>query len=433
MATTHYIPSNTGWSGSGSNSSAALRFKIDRTYNSVSAQSVMTITLQAKLNASGYMRNYAVQAGSVQIGSGSAVSIVGCNVSLTDYSEWHDVYYNGSVKTWTYTAQHDASGSASVEFKLLAVNLYHADSYIRFASANSATLTLAEPAQQPPTVSAPTASVVDLTGNFPNAYIAGYSKVKVAAAVTKGAGNITAVRLSIPGGTTVNMTYNSSTQKYEGTTAEPIRGNATITVTATDSNGKTGSNAVSVTGVVPYTAPTITIDETGTYRCDSSGVKTDGGTYYRVKATANYYSGLSGNSVQTFTVKIKGSSTETALNSGQQSGAISGMTDAKLRYTIVLTVQDRVSGAVTREYNLNGMMRDLVMKRSSLGTQVGVGTTPTYSSNAPSLIELPSGGIVIIGSIGITDSSTSPGTYLPDTWTAISQSAIPGLYFWLRS
>lgn len=260
------------------------------------------------------------------------------------------------------------------------------------------------------TVGTPTTSVVDLTGNFPSTYIAGHSKVKVAAAVTTGTGStISSVKLSYPGGTTVNMSYNSSTGKYEAVTAAPITRNTVFTVTATNSLGFTGTNTVSVTGVVPYTSPSVAINETGTYRCDSSGVKTSGGTHFRVQATANYFSSLSGNTLVKFSVKIKGNSTETNLTSGVQSAAISGMSNTNQGYTIVFTIQDKVSDAVTREYTLEGALRDFVLTRGTdnNGAHIGVGMTPEVVTGRSS-IELPSGGRLLVNGEDIV---FAPGTY----------------------
>ena len=260
------------------------------------------------------------------------------------------------------------------------------------------------------TVGTPTASVVDLTGNFPSTYIAGYSKVKVAAAVSTGSGaTISTVKLSYPGGTTVNMTYNSSTQKYEATTAAPITGNTTFTVTATNSSGYSASKTVSITGVVPYTTPSVTINEAGTYRCNSGGTKESGGTYFRAQATANWYSSLSGNALLKFTVKIKPSGAETNLTSGVQSSAISGMSNANQSYTIVFTIQDKVSSAVTREYVLEGALRDFVLTRGTdnNGAHLGLGMTPELTTGKSS-IELPQGGRIRINS---HDLFYTPGTY----------------------
>lgn len=260
------------------------------------------------------------------------------------------------------------------------------------------------------TVGTPTASVVDLTGNFPSTYIAGYSKVKVAAAVSTGSGaTISTVKLSYPGGTTVNMTYNSSTQKYEATTAAPITGNTTFTVTATNSSGYSASKTVSITGVVPYTTPSVTINESGTYRCNSGGTKESGGTHFRAQATANWYSSLSGNALLKFTVKIKPSGAETNLTSGVQSSAISGMSNANQSYTIVFTIQDKVSSAVTREYVLEGALRDFVLTRGTdnNGAHLGLGMTPEVTTGKSS-IELPQGGRIRINS---HDLFYTPGTY----------------------
>lgn len=61
-----------------------------------------------------------------------------------------------------------------------------------------------------------------------------------------------------------------------------------------------------------------------------------------------------------------------------------------------------MSEAVTREYVLDGMLRNLVLRRSTDGTYVGVGTTPAHSSGA-STIELPIGGAYYIGEKPIRD------------------------------
>lgn len=255
-----------------------------------------------------------------------------------------------------------------------------------------------------PIVGTPTVSIVQAASasDFPNTYLANISSAKVTASVDLPTDAIIgSVVLSFPGGTSVNMTYNSSTGKYEGTTAAPITGDTTFTVTATDMRGMTGSNTASISGVVPYSLPSAVIDEAYTYRCDVSGAKLSGGTYYRVKATASYYTALNGNSLQKFTVKIKGTSTETALSSGVQSAPISGMTNAKQSYTVVVTVQDRISGEITRELKLDGMLRDFVMKRSANGLEgpfIGIGMTPEHSSGAPT-IELPSGAKIYIGGV----------------------------------
>lgn len=256
-----------------------------------------------------------------------------------------------------------------------------------------------------PVVGTPTASIVQgasAATAFPNTYIAGISKVKVEAAVTfptnSGAQSVV---LSYPGGTNVNMTYNSSTGKYEGTTAAPITQNTPFLVTATDQRGLTGTKTVSVTGVVAYVKPSIAVAASQTYRCNSSGVQESGGRYYRVKATYTVYSATGfNNPVKQFNVKVEGQSATTNLTSGQQSAAIDGNFNENYSYTIVITVEDQISGPITKEVTFEGKLRNMVWKRSDDGTYVGIGKTPETSSGG-STLELPHDGNVYIGGIDL--------------------------------
>lgn len=256
-----------------------------------------------------------------------------------------------------------------------------------------------------PVVSTPTATIVQgesAASAFPSTYIAGISKVKVAAAVTfpTNSGAYT-VKLSYPGGTEVSMAYNSSTQMYEGTTAAPITSNTVFLVTATDRRGLVGTKTVSVTGVVPYTKPSIAIAASLTYRCNASGTQESGGQYYRVKATYTVYSTSSfNNPVKQFNVRVEGSSTKTNLTSGQQSAAIDGNFNPNYSYTIIITVEDQISGEITKEVTFEGKLRNMVWKRSAEGTYVGVGKTPEASSGG-STIELPRDGEVFIGGLSL--------------------------------
>ena len=262
------------------------------------------------------------------------------------------------------------------------------------------TLTLNAGDDMLPVVGTPTISLVQASSAslFPSTWLANLSKAKVEAAVTLPTdAEIYGVVLSNPGGTSVAMTYNSGTGKYEGTTAGPISGDTVFTVTAVDERGLAGSNTVSLTGVVPYTPPAVTIDKSSTWRCNSSGTKTRGGTYYRVRATATICTDLSGNSIKKLTTSVRGvSGSMHDITSGTQSQPFGDMANTNAVYTVVVTVQDQVSGEITAELTLDGAQRYVVVTRSNDGTYVGVGMEPTRSSGASS-IELPAGSKILIG------------------------------------
>ena len=234
-----------------------------------------------------------------------------------------------------------------------------------------------------PTIDTPTVSIVQPTNvasTFPNTWIANVSKAKVAAAVMRGSyAEIQSVTLNY-GSKSEAMTYDSVSGKYEATTGNPITGDTTFTIIVTDERGMTSRATCSVTGVKPYAKPSIVIDRNATYRCNSSGTETSGGPYVRVKATASYETGISGNTLQSFYFYVQedGSSTTHNLTSGVQSSAYQlGSPRENQAITVVVVAQDKISDAVTTKITLPGAHKDvMVARRNSSGkaqTMIGIG------------------------------------------------------------
>lgn len=231
---------------------------------------------------------------------------------------------------------------------------------------------------------------------FPSTYIANISKCKVAITVaSRSNASISSVKLTYPGGATVTMTYNSSTGKYEGTTAA-LTANVAFTVTATDSRGMTTSVVAGSVTVVQYSKPAINISTAYTYRCNSSGTQESGGAYWRAMATATYYTSLSGNSLLQFKVTIN-TGTSVNLTSGVQTAVQGGSLNRTTNYTLTFTIQDKVSDPITKTFVLESVTRNVVIKRNSTGTSVGVGTTPTKTVGSG--IELPLTGDFLLGGL----------------------------------
>lgn len=341
------------------------------------------------------------------VATGSAVTV---SIGNADSSETIRFYYGSTL----LSAQAISNGYASITcpkswFTTAGVSTLTSMTVsvtVDSDSSLSASFTLTAGDNMKPTVGTPTATIVQsgrAATNFPNTYIANISKSKIAATVTAGSNAaIRTVKLTFPGGTTVNMSYNSSTGKYEGTTAAPITGNTTFTVTATDARGFTGSNTVSITGVVSYNLPSVSIDEANTYRCNSSGTETGGGLYVKVKANASYYSSLSGNSLDKFRFYIKedhdaGYTDYQNLTSGVQSAAFAMHVPGENDYvTVVVVIQDKISEEITKSIRLKGKTRNFVAKRSASGTYFGVGLSPSRDSGGSS-IELPDDGDFLLG------------------------------------
>ena len=250
-----------------------------------------------------------------------------------------------------------------------------------------------------PTVTNITTAIVQ-SGNaatyFPSTYLANISKCKVSATVTAGSNAaIRTVRVTYAGGSAVTLTYNSSTGKYEGTTAA-LTTSVSFTVTATDARGLTGSGTSSQVTVVQYSKPALNISSAYTYRCDSSGTQESGGAYWRAMATATYYTSLSGNSLLQFKVEIS-TGTSVNLTSGVQTAVQGGSLNRTTNYTLTFPIQDKVSDPITKTFVLESVTRNVVIKRNSTGTSVGVGTTPTKT--AGSGVELPLSGDFLLGGL----------------------------------
>lgn len=248
-----------------------------------------------------------------------------------------------------------------------------------------------------PSVSDITTEIVQ-SGNaatyFPSTYIANISKCKVMASAAAGSNAaISSVKITYPGGTEVTMSYNSETGKYEGTTAA-ITSDTAFTVTATDQRGLSGAASSSQITVVQYSKPAININSSFTYRCDSGGTQEDGGAYWRACATATYYRNLSGNSLLQFDVKLSDGAAVN-LTSGVQTAAQGGTLSPTARYTLIFTIQDKVSDPITKSCTLESMARSVVIQQNSTGTVAGIGTTPTRT--AGSAVELPLSGAYLIG------------------------------------
>ncbi len=270
-----------------------------------------------------------------------------------------------------------------------------------------------------PTVSSIT-KLIQQPDGFPNdyasTYIAGFSKCKLTAVITRPTdAPVSTVTLSYPGGRTVTMTpVSGSTDTYEGTTFSALAQDTTFTVTVTDARGLSNTGTESVAGVVPYVLPSVSIDPANTYRCNSQGVKTDGGDHYKIRVIPQIYTNLTGNTITELTVGLKSvpdgtpgrypipnNSTTSETLPPVSAAAANTLSQPKQAYVLTVIIQDRISGQVVREYTLKGMQRDLVLNHDGGYTHLGVGTTPVGKNitGYTDTIELPNDGQFLMGGI----------------------------------
>lgn len=234
---------------------------------------------------------------------------------------------------------------------------------------------------------------------YPDTFIANISSAKIRMGTVQAyyGATIGSVKVSYNG---ITVTASVSGQYYEATTAAPLTENTTFTMTVTDSRGLSSSYTTSAS-VVSYSPPTITLNEI--FRCNANGVSTSGGAYYRIRATGNIYTGLSGNAVTEIKCKRVNISTYHTLTNGVLSSALDGGLQLNSGYTIEIVVKDKVSGEVKRTVTLSGARRDFVLTRDAQGTHLGIGITPGQQNDSNVIypngtyLEMPDGAAIIAG------------------------------------
>lgn len=245
-------------------------------------------------------------------------------------------------QTWLNAIPNATSGTGNVT-----VTTYSGSTKIGSAVSKSFTVTV--PSTVVPTISAVSLSeaVSGLATQF-GAYVQNKSKiaVKITAAGAYSS-TIKAYKTTIQGANFTAASFTSGVLAQSGT--------STVTITVTDSRGRTASTTRSIT-VVAYSAPKITSFQG--FRCLQNGTENYDGTY--LNALVNFsISAVNNKNTASYTVqyKLKTATSWTALTSGavyalnQNIISASGLFSADSSYDIRLSVSDYF-GSVTSSFEI---------------------------------------------------------------------------------
>ncbi len=210
-------------------------------------------------------------------------------------------------------------------------------------------------------------------------YVQGYSKAAVTLTKSKltmvSGATVASYKLSCQGKTQTvtspGATARITTAALTGTAAIPI------TVTVTDSRGRTASTTLSVTPLA-YAAPTLS--GVKVFRCSSGGTALDGGAWYSAKATAAC-STLGGINRVTLTVERRsvGGSWSDPLTLGSNAATVSvenrilggGTLEQDTSYSIRLTATDSLGHSTTTTLTLPGLRWAIKFRPKGLGVAFG--------------------------------------------------------------
>lgn len=250
---------------------------------------------------------------------------------------------------------------------------------------------------------------------------------------------------------TTKATINGSTFTYYGTSADielPYTGTWSISVTATDSRGKSTTAATQTVTVLSYSPPTITA--LSAKRTDSSGTATSNGSYLQVTFSANATS-LNSKNTTTFTIQYKKknikSYTSATLSSYQNKYSVSGgsyifQAETSSGYDIQLIVVDKFKTVIAQT---SGSSVSKVFSFFKNGLGIAFGKVAEKESaaefdwkiyaNKGLIVEGTDINVLInnavqkmypVGSIKMSTSSANPSTYMGfGTWVAWGTGRVP--------
>lgn len=112
---------------------------------------------------------------------------------------------------------------------------------------------------------------------YSNTYIANVSRAKISLQIIFPSSAKAQRTVVTYDGNSMELFYNSSTNRYEATTVNPITDDTDFSITVTDQRGLTTTSTISLTGVVEYSAPSVSI--LNYHRCDSDHTANDSGAY----------------------------------------------------------------------------------------------------------------------------------------------------------
>lgn len=177
-------------------------------------------------------------------------------------------------------------------------------------------------------------------------YVKGMCKAHISLSGSSGAYGSSISSYTITGG---GYNVNSASLTTDTLTTS---GTITFTASVTDSRGRTSNSVTCSITVLDYTKPSVSSCKV--YRCDSNGDAANAGTSFAIECTANYSSGISGNTI-TISAKYKKSSDSSygsaiSCTNGSKK-VVNGNLSTSSTYDVQITVRDKYN-SVTLNYTL---------------------------------------------------------------------------------
>lgn len=341
----------------------------------------------------------ALSANQISSGSGTSSQLTISLSNLLDISATTTIKYGSGASAVTlYTDTRTWSGSTG-SLTVQCADNWFSSSKANVINSNEMNLTVAIVDANSRTSSTtfkllagdgmkPTISSASITSIQPNAtaqttfgnnyYITGYSKIQAKAAAS-GLYNATISRVQFAfSSVTTQMSYDSTSQKYIGTTTNPIMSTGNVVITVTDSRGLSSTDTIAISTLIPYSAPNISIDSYR--RCRSDGTADDSGSYCQavVSYTFTALNNLNGkDTVLSVTGYNAPSPVSRTLSTYTATETYLFAADIEHSYTITITATDTITSTqISVKLSTAGVIMDFLTG----GKGIGLGKVAEYQN-----------------------------------------------------
>lgn len=232
--------------------------------------------------------------------------------------------------------------STTVGYGTIYCETYSGSTYL---GTKSVSITLYVPSSVKPSAGTLSAAINSDTSGT-GRYVKGMCKAKITLSGASGSYGSSISSYTITGG---GYNVNSASLTTDTLTTS---GTITFTASVTDSRGRTSNSVTCSITVLDYTKPSVSSCKV--YRCDSNGNAANAGTSFAIELTANYSSGISGNTLS-IRAKYKKSSessygSKISCTNGSKK-VVNGNLSTSSTYDVQITVSDKYN-SVTLNYTL---------------------------------------------------------------------------------
>ena len=334
-----------------------------------------TVTVEDKYSAT------TGSAGSVDFGGTSVVTLSNANISdLKHVVKWTVGSHSSSVETstgassasltipaaWMDVVPNSTSISCSIEIKT-----YKGSTQI--GSATNASCTVSVPASVKPTIGSITCTIRNENQGIPGTYIQNTTGVYIQINNVAAGTGASIVDYPISANVTETYVFDSTNMRYYVDKLANC-GEITFSVSVKDSRGRQSAPATATISVMEYALPSITV--ASAYRCRSSGIADDEGTYACIRIVANY-SQTGGNTMDIDSTYYRSDipSQKYTAQADMESGVSyiigNNLLDPGYAYFVQFTIEDSLGNIITRDVRVQTSAFAIHVKNGGTGVAVG--------------------------------------------------------------